>query len=118
MAVEIDPHAEIEILLGAGADHGSEMEHGDIVAVDQGGHRGAIGNIARDHGDACIEPLGRARRHRHIEQRHRIDRLGLARRTSQRSQLDDPLRQPQTQKSGATGDDDLHGLSPDHFVPC
>ncbi len=87
VAVEIDPHGEVEILLALAADDRGQVEHRNILAVDQPGDGLLVGNVAGLDLDAfVVEPGDRLGGQCHVEQQDLLDRLRLARGAGERAQ--------------------------------
>ena len=72
----------------------------------------AVGNVAADDLDPLVEAVGALGRRDIVEQDHFIDHFGGARGTAERAARDDGAGQPQSQESGAAGDNHFHSNKP------
>ena len=105
-AIQIDPVAEIEVLLGIGADDRGQMEHAIGARADQAAHRGRIGDVAGGRLEARI--VGQAVGLDDIEQGDRPDRLHGAVPVHQRAAGKERARELLADEAGAAGDHDAH----------
>jgi hypothetical protein len=104
-ALEVDPHAEIEVLLRIGADDRREMEYAVHVVPDRLVHLGQIGDVAGHRMDAVV--IGHAFRLHHVEQRQSVDRLPAGRRL-ERAPCEQRSCELLADEAGTAGDHDVH----------
>src|SRR5439155_10780628 len=106
--IQVHAHADIEFGLGLSADDGGEME--DRIGIFR--HRApdecVVGKIAGDYGHARVD----YRRRRHVDQHHPSDIARLTARVGEPATLEYGAREPASEKTGTTRNDDTHRKFP------
>ena len=104
-AVEIHPHAEIEVGLRLAADDGREVKDRRGLRCDHPLEQRAIGDVADDLRDPpVVEAFGPD----HVGQRDLVDRFVVAAGRGQLSALEQASGEGLAEEAGPAGDQDMH----------
>src|SRR3546814_468269 len=109
-AGEVHAEGGVEILLSPAAHHRGEVEHRDVVAVDERAHRRRIGDVALLQRHPCVGPGGALRGQRDVEQQQIVDRRLRTVQRRQAAALQQSLRQALADEAGSAGNDDLQDV--------
>jgi hypothetical protein len=107
--IEIDAHAEIEIVLRLAADHRRQVKDRRRLRIDDRTDGGRIGDVALHHAHARI---GEAE-HRHCVEQHQLvdSSPPRLRRSSERPFCKSRLARRRPRKAGAPRNQNLHDIS-------